>query len=963
MKKTLLVLSILCAIVFSVFADPFITDSAYNGVYSLSSIKTEHFEFIYPDSLEKEALHLYQYAEGVYRDLIDYFGAPWNVGRLSVVLTKDKSTNLNAYYSPYTNSHVVIYVTSPDEGDLFSYKDTLLSTFEHEVAHAYTLKIHDPAMQGASIFFGDYFCNGMFLPNMMIEGLSVAFESRGNDGRLNNPFVMTQLRQALHEQKFPEWRYLMGWAESEPYPELEYIAGGAFIDFLRREYGTKKFHDFINGFGNMFSFPYLFSRIYGMDISEAWRTFIASLPYPNDIVFPKKAVSDNGRYKALKYADGAFYFSDIIAKEIYRYDVAGVKKIADIEGVFDSFNVSFDGRYYAYVSKWDDKSVLRVYERDNGRILTLNNIKHIAFSTYKSEAIVVGERTNGSYNDIVAYSIKGELLYSYPLAYGVEAVSFASFDEGTFAFVFRDDTGTRLAIHNMASNKSDVYSFPGKLVRDIASVKINESSIIVTLSYVNKSNTFNIEHYPNVMILNFNKGGKLLSTSEGQVDVDGGIWNPVICEDTVYFISKKFSNDNISSMKLEDLKLVESNVIQVGLLKTRQIDNSVKNYIGTVQDYDVMNLAEPHTYSRFVNSIPFVRKGALLPVVYDRKNDALRTELGLSYTTSDPTESVSSVLSFAYNPRPYVRNKAPKWFETNRLTFELGWEVDILPVKLYFGARPYLYIDRDTGLSVFGDFFMVADYKKTIKSNTNYVKSSLTFGWNGKFKGEIDVTNDGFYGKLSTYYNDMAKVGYGYKEYKGWRVGANVHLQETTHFKPLFLQTNIFTNLFIPHIIPVKNLPTATFNLPIQLFLSMGYKLHGARDITRGVEEEYAHLTSALFGFKFVVFSFNVDKIISDYFPFAINNFTLEADSNIEYNWVKNYQNTQYHLMTVGVGVEGYFTISAAFLSAVLASSKVDLGVRYDMEWQSDSRIDNFSMYGTSSWGKVSLIARLNVSI
>ena len=956
-------LSILTCCFFSVFADPFITDSAYTGVYGLNSIKTKHFEIIYPNDLEKEAFHLYQNAENTYEDLLEYFGAPWNVGRLSVILTKDKSSNLNAYYSPYTNSHIVIYVTSPDEGNLSSFKDTLLSTFNHEVVHAYTLKIHDKAMEGASVFFGDYFCNAMFLPNMIVEGLAVAFESRGNDGRLNNPFVTTMLRQALHEQKFPSWRYLIGQVETDPYPELEYIAGGAFIEFLRKEYGVAKFHEFIKGFGNVFSFPYLFSRIYGMDLSEAWRTFIAKIPYPENIIFSEKAVKDNGKFRSLKYADGAFYFSDIKAKEIYRYNSIGIKPIASIDGTFDSFGVSYDGLYYAYASKWDNKSSVKVYDKNDNKILTIKDLKHIAFSTHKGEAIIVGERNNGVYNDIVAYSLSGELLYSYALSYGVEALSFASFNEGSFAFVYRDDVGTRLAILNMITNSSVVYSFPGKLVSDISSVKINDSSILITLSYVNKANIFENEHYPNVLILNFNNDGKLLSASEGKTGIDGGIWNPVICEDSVYFVSKKFGLDNISYLKTKDAGLKDSNVVRVGVLKTRQTDTSVRNYIGTVQDYEVMNIPEPRLYSRFVNSIPFVRSGALIPISFDRKNDELKKELGLSYITSDPTESISSVLSFSYNPKPYVRNKSPKWFETHKLTFELGWEIDVLPIKLYLGARPYLYLDKNTGMSVFGDFFITADYKKTIRSNNNYVKSSLTFGWNGKFKGEIDVTNDGFYGKFHAYYNDAQSVGYGYKEYKGWRVGANVGLAETTHFKPLFLSTDAYFNLYLPHIIPVKNAPTATFNLPIQLYLIAGYRLHGEKEGTNGTGEEYAHLTGATFGLKFVVFSFAVDKIISDYFPFNINRFTLEADSNVGYNWIKSYDNSNYHLMNVDVGVEGYFTISAGFLSTVLAASKVDLGVRYQMTWQSDSRVDNFSMYGTTPWGGVSLIARLNVEL
>lgn len=962
MKKLLLILGVLCICIFPTFAEPLIIDSAYDSVVSLSSIKTEHFEFIYPQSLEKEALHLYQHAENTYNDLIEYFGAPWNAGRLSVVLTADKSASLNAYYTPYTSSHVVLYVTSPDEGSLSSFKDTLLSTFEHEVVHAYTLKIHDTAMQGASVFFGDYFSNGMFLPNFIIEGLAVAFESRGTDGRLNNPFVTSRLRQALHEQKFPEWRYLMGWNETDPIPEFEYIAGGAFIDFLRHEYGTKKFYKFIAGFGNMFSFPYLFTRIYDMDVSDAWRAFIASLPYPGDIVYPKKALGGSGEYKSLKFADSNFYFSDTSTKEIYRYGARGIDKIADIGGVFDSLAVSYDGRYYAYSTKYNSNDVAHIYERESGCILTLENIRHIAFSSFRSEAIIVGERVNGAYNDIVAYSLKGELLYSYPLSYGVEALSFASFDDSTFAFLFRDGNEIRLAVHNMTNSKNDVYSFPGKLVSNLSSVKINESNIIITMSYVNKASVRNSNTYPNVLILNFNKGGMLLSSAEGKKEIDGGVWSPIVCEDSLYFISRKFTSDSLSLMHIDDMELTESTVVNVGYLKTREVDTSIKNYIGTVQDYYVMKLAEPRHYSRFINSVPFVRKGALIPLSYDRKDSALKLEAGLSFISADPTESMQSNISISYNPRPYVRGGVNKWFETNRLSFELGWEFDVLPVKLYFGIRPLLYFDKTTGMSFFTDFFMTSDYKYKFKTSNSYIKASLTFGWIHRFIGTLDIVNKGFYGSFDAHYSSVKSRGYGFKEYAGWLIGANLNLKETTYTNPFFLSTNAYANFYVPHIIPVKNLPTATFNLPLRLSFVVGYNMNGEKEYTNKPSEAYSHLLGAGVKVKFVLFSFAVDKIISDYFPFAINRFTFEVESSALYNWVIDSAN-KHHLLNVGLGVEGYFTISAAFLSAALSSPKVDLGVRYDMDWLSDSNIDNFAMRGTSPWGKISLIARLNLVV
>lgn len=948
-----------------IFANPPVLNKAYDYPYALSSSSTEHFEFIYPDHLYDEAMFLASRAEGVVVDLIDFFGAKWPIKRtLKVVLTSDKA-ELNAYYSPFTFSHIVLHVTPPSEGELASFKRTLLSVFEHEVAHAYTLKIHAPAMRGASVFFGDYFCNSIFLPNFIVEGLAVAFESRNTDGRLNNPFAYMIAIQALSENKIPQWRELIGCIDTYPYPKSEYIIGGAFIDFLIKKYGREKFYSFIEGFGNMFSFPYLFNRIYGLSIEDAYRTFIASIPIMDDIVIPPSVINDQSRYKNLKYENGNFYYADLIANRIYRYSDKGIKEINVIDGIFDSFSVSDNGAYYSISVRIKDKCITKVYDIVHNKMLfVLDNAYSAGWFTYEGQNILVYASRNGMYSSIKAVNIDNKEVFLFDLDTNTEVISLSSFSNGKFSGIIKNEQGEFIAIFDVITSTYKLFGHNSLLFEGLSAKKVqtaDDEYVVLTLSSAENKNIFELKNYPNILEATFTINGDFISANRYTTNIDGGVFYPVIVSDTAFFISHMFTNDRISSVQLssvdkKDIKLYENNLV---LSRSVKESNTLPS---PIEEYKVGEILKNKTYSRFVNSIPFVNKGALMPLFYDHKTSVFSMPLALSYYSSDPTETIMSTLSFAYDSKPFIRNYNNRYFETNKLIFELSWNVNVLPVHFTIGLRPYLFLDKKTGLSVFGDFYLLSEYKHTFDHTTNYLKTALLFGWNGRLQGIIDTGINGFYVSLNASYTDLGKAGYGKREYEGYRAGVSYNFKQTTYNRPIYMDASVYGSLFLPHIIPVKNPPLITYNIPCKVSLYLDYAYNGVIVDANNIEEQFIHAPGAMLDVSFVLISFVIDKLISNYFPFVVNSFTITCTPSVKYRWV-NGEAMSAHLMDIGLSAEAYFTLSAAFLGTAIGESDAEVGMRYDMVWRSDSRNTSFMPYPLFPWGRLSLIFRINADL
>ena len=195
MKRKLFVI-LFCFNLFSLFS----YDGIMTGEKNLKVLQTKWFDIVFPESSEQSAIILYQNADSIYQELAEIYGFPLQF-RMPVVLTS-KVEQMNAYWSAVPYNHIVIYDTALID-DLAVFSENLLSTFRHELTHAYTYNLKNKFWRGVG-FFGDLINPSyLFITSGWAEGATLTSESAGGEGRLNNEFAMQMVKQAKLENKFP----------------------------------------------------------------------------------------------------------------------------------------------------------------------------------------------------------------------------------------------------------------------------------------------------------------------------------------------------------------------------------------------------------------------------------------------------------------------------------------------------------------------------------------------------------------------------------------------------------------------------------------------------------------------------------------------------------------------------------------------------------------------------------------
>ena len=104
----------------------------------LKIIKTEFFDFIYPEVSQKAAAILVEHADDFYRELASYYKLNHSV-RFTVTIYPNTDM-MNANFSAFPYNRIVLYDTMClSELNVFS--ENLLSVFKHELAHGISYNI------------------------------------------------------------------------------------------------------------------------------------------------------------------------------------------------------------------------------------------------------------------------------------------------------------------------------------------------------------------------------------------------------------------------------------------------------------------------------------------------------------------------------------------------------------------------------------------------------------------------------------------------------------------------------------------------------------------------------------------------------------------------------------------------------------------------------------------------------
>ena len=329
MKKTTVFFIIFYLIFFEMFSQQGILWNSGK----LYTVSTSWFDIIYPEECKESAKILYQNADRIYKEVADSYGLEPSV-RMPLVLTA-KVELFNAYYTNGYYNHIVLYDTAAiDSLEVFS--EELLSTFRHEVTHAFTFNMK----KNLNYLLGETFGDPLGLYGYMItpgwaEGAAVNSESSFGEGRLNSEYAKHIVKQAKIEGNFPSYHDCQG--ASEAYPAADFYSfNAAFDHWLIENFGMEKYSQMWSCMVNAgaLTLSIAFKNIYGIKLKEAWAAFKEDYQVPQlaanpveaglvkDLFLPyaksySKLNNYGASYTSLNYTDKGLFYIDTVADALY----------------------------------------------------------------------------------------------------------------------------------------------------------------------------------------------------------------------------------------------------------------------------------------------------------------------------------------------------------------------------------------------------------------------------------------------------------------------------------------------------------------------------------------------------------------------------------------------------------------------------------------------------------------------
>ncbi len=373
-------------------------DGVMWGEKDIRVVKTQWFDIIYAPDSARSAEHLARHADAIYEDVCAYLETEqWK--RFPVVITPAQD-EFNAYYSPACYDTIVMYDT-PVTKKIAVASDDFLSTFRHELTHAVSYNMKNAFWRGVGAVFGDVVNPAyLFITRSRTEGVAVASESAGGEGRLNDPYSAQTVRQAKIEGAFPSHADIYGSRDIYPY-DTNYHFGAAFENWIQKTYGMKNYARFLYKCVNFQTIhaSAAFKSVYGISVKEAWRLFYDSIAVPASAAqYPDPLVK--GACKD--------YFSgtDKRSKENAR-----ASRYASLVSCSSGFGFTDDAAGSFYFSKWDAER--RCYDRAK-KICTVKNLRHTSLSTDGEYAAfsVMSERHAVPKSEVHIFNMKSRSRYT-----------------------------------------------------------------------------------------------------------------------------------------------------------------------------------------------------------------------------------------------------------------------------------------------------------------------------------------------------------------------------------------------------------------------------------------------------------------------------------------------------------------------------------------------------------------------
>lgn len=822
----------------SIFANS--NTSLFKDNKGLRVVSSEHFNIIYNNESSLLANKIYENAEQILDDITSYYDLS-NEIVFNVVVTPNMQ-QFNSYFSSFPN-RIVIFDTIATN-NFFNYFDNnlMLNIFKHELTHALSLTDDNKFITNT---FGKLFSPAtLFTSGFQREGVSVLYESKNNQGRLNSSAYNALLYQTKLEGIFPSYYDVQGNRDILANSDY-YLFGSFFFQYLIDTYGIDKFNKYweLNSSWNfLLVIPnYSFKEIYNISISEAWSDFeksIDNLEVDSKIkikrkesVYPQYIVGSGNNIFVGNYSQNNTIKveNDNLDTSIFSNTYSDLGEVSVNEGSLSLTKYNYGAQPSTY-TKIVNNGEEKTYNIDNFRL-----------------AIELDSNT------LVGLKNEGEIQYLQWI------------DTNTLKPIKNYYLKDNEAIQNISIYNNDIVFTSRIGFNNYLSILSDDNRVLYNLGDGVSIEGLNI--YKNKALLSTIKDFELARLSiidlkSARMDtmnsnIVGGVYSPTMLDkENLVFISKYYNRSYLSLLKLSD---VEFNTTY---LEKTYVSENVKKETSLIIDN-----------SREYKTLDFIFDDKIFVPIFqlrfnsDDKFEFLTT--GFSYNIADPVQSYSA----SFEPVLHINND---FKSVNLKTYFIknsnNNRTVLNPYFIkYFGTSSNSEYLLRFKLSNTYTFDLQNNDRLNIKSSLNFTNTNsenLFLAKDYKIKNQ---NQNKFGSSLFVYYNYKKQAGLNYLSVFKLNLGVGIDLSRYNKF---YTESNVYDdiNLFsissnfsinIPYLIPQFDSYTSS---------STATKLSG--NLT------YQTLTNSLLfsgEINSVLYSKEIQRGINLIFPFYYNRLIIDT--------------------------------------------------------------------------------------
>ncbi len=818
---------------------PSLSANSFANPKNVSVIVTEYFDIIYTQDSAYAAQLLAEKADSLYLKACGLLEAdPYF--RIPVVLSPDTDV-LNGcfFYAPY--NYIILYDTLPDSGSLAVFSENLLSVFYHEVVHAVSIQKKSNFWRFAGMVFGDILTPAPLfnLPLSFIEGVTVSFESKDGEGRLNDVYATHIIAQAKLENKFPDWKQAAYTRDIYPVGQLPYLFGGAFAAYIQQKYGMEKYAQYWEECGKIQLFklvPGVFKSVYRKDIETVWKDFKNSVVLPTqagtvpnspngalpettamlniadyenstllasgkESLYASAAAGPNGIAWIDEALSGVYYLSN---EDITGSNTAKPEKLFSCSYGQTGLSFSKDGRYLvsSYVYPYPEgRNTIQIYDMEK-RSFTDEKIQGIrdavVITLDDGTEYLAGVETKSQYASIVFYD-RESLTEVMRREFPVNSIPFSLVNagEGNLAYILKEKNDWYITLYDpLTKEEVRVYDPENPIVIKHLNPVYGTEATEFSFSY---AHGFVDGTFPRMGHLTLNSTGSSLKDTVVTVktqtrDISGGVYNPVLINGTVVFNAKYYDHDTLHRIPYSALCNSQNYVL---LAESDFPEESV-------QDNKVSGFEEKN-----YNPLKYMTDGIFIPMM------SLTMTAGI-----DPLEATIDDFGVLLGFNYITQDPAGVWMPTLGLTFD---------TKNLSAQTQLSVVNSATPVTFTGNFDTVFNFTGYFESKAS-VEASYThpLGNSGNSLSAANYIEGNWVsdqGNFAHAYADSAQIvfstikkkGIGFYESQGFEAVTGAGL----FFDPLVpdgdklqYNYNIGAGYKFARLLPVDNTRTLTFNLP-----------------------------------------------------------------------------------------------------------------------------------------------------